>query len=379
MGTQLPGGWEVKEAKLKGFNHYTHTVTGTGAWAGYQIAIGPHERPGWRKVRLMIGSAPLWRHACHDGNAYTAARETIDYLRGQMWMEPPPESEIIPRRVDVCIDHWGKRWCIEDLGRFACRQKGRGMAVGGDVIERPHGDQWVYRAPGGTTFYLGRRGAAARFLRIYDKTAEAAKTGKLPWLEPIWRAEGWDGESTVWRAEIEHGGDWLNGHGFKSMEDLKGCEAGLWHCYFGDVRHTVKRGGRLDRRETSRVWKAFGRAAAASPIGTWQWKPRPVKPSTDAAALLKQGAGCILSAEQLLSDSYLRDAEGGATFDASQAGPVLRRHATLSMIDDLMTALAKQRAEIECNSSQGQYKPSHQGSQSCQPPPPPPQMQTPHQ
>lgn len=285
----------VRSGSLKGFGAYSHIAVGTGPAEGLVMLMGPckeSEEPGWRRVRVMIGSARCWRLACDGFQAVGIADDALATCAADA-ITRPTDDAVSVRRVDVCIDHWGYNWELVDLDRFSCRQRGRGYAQEGAVEETMIGDRWTYRAPGGCTYYVGRRGSASRFLRIYNKSAEAAATGKLVWLEPIWRQEGWDGKSTVWRAEIEHGGEWLRQHGFTRYLDLAGCERSLWRHYLSVVRHTTGGRTRLKRRRTSAIWQAIGKAVANGPDGLWQWCPRPVKIGTDVSKLMAQAAGCL--------------------------------------------------------------------------------------
>lgn len=159
----------------------------------------------------------------------------------------------------------------------------------------------LHRQPTGATYYLGKRNAASRLLRIYQKLIEAAASGKLPWMEPIWLQAGWDGKTPIWRVEIEHGSEWLAQHGFTSMLDLAGCERELWTHYAQGVRHTCGDNTRLRNRPTSPVWEAITAAAMNRPPGTWKWQPRKPTASRDVSMLIKQAVGCLKSAAEAIA------------------------------------------------------------------------------
>jgi hypothetical protein len=57
------------------------------------------------------------------------------------------------------------------------------------------------------TVYFGRFGSPL-YARLYDKRASLKNQGK-EYMEDIWRAAGWDGESPVWRHEFSLSGDFL--------------------------------------------------------------------------------------------------------------------------------------------------------------------------
>jgi hypothetical protein len=336
--------WRTKFGRLKGFSAYSHVIMGKGPREGLTVLLGPTRKnhdtgTGWRRLRIHIGSAWLWRARTQGLRVVAAAREVLAMLPGELIETLPAEETIEPRRVDLCIDHWGYDWQLADLERFACRQKGRRVGLGDDFdgqAELGPDGRWVYRAPAGSTFYVGKRGAGNRFLRIYDKIAEAKATGKLPWLEPLWEAAGWDGRQRVFRAEIEHGGDWLRQHGCRTLLDMVGCERELWQHYLGDVRHVDLSSSRLKRCETSLVWQQLGKAVLKEPPGRWRWCPRPVRESTDVPALLSQGAGCLFRAERLLRAARNDDRPGWE---------VRHRHGLFEMVRRVQAAKARQELE----------------------------------
>ncbi len=289
--------WVLGPGRLKGQTGYDFIARGRGAMEGVQViwgaAKGSTDAPNARRFKVMIGSEVLWRHHANGGNAYTAATETLEWAAGDLWSAVPDASAIAVRRLDVCVDHWGYTWKKFDLDRFACRQKGRGLS---ETREAPPEKVDTFQGPNSATYYVGARGSASRYLRIYDKVAEAQKSGKLPWMKPLWTQCGWDGKQTVWRAEVEFGGEWLKAHGFDSVEKLKGCEHAVWIDYLDDVRHTTGRATRLKRAATSAVWgvisEAVHHAAADSEHCYWIWKPKPPSAGGDMQQLTAMMAGC---------------------------------------------------------------------------------------
>lgn len=344
------GPWEIRAGRLNGYSAYTHVATGTGEWEGVQVSIGPprsmSEVPNARALRLDVGSEVCWRHAVGGGGAYSVAAMTLrGLLDTGIIMSIPADNAVSVRRLDVCVDHWGHRWEIADLDRFACRQKGRGASR--SEVTAPK-DSWVYKAAQGFTLYLGKRGAAARFMRIYDKVAEAAKSGKLPWLMPLWSQAGWDGESTVWRAEVEHGGEWLRQHGLETMDKLPGCERELWRDYTTDVRHVIpETDTRLKRCDASRVWRSLAVAARLRSHGVWRWQPRPPSGDADATTLLKMATGCLRGAAKALRPCFLTPGDGSAPWDASKATDAHVHSAMYGMVETLWDA-ADAREAAKC-------------------------------
>lgn len=339
------GPWRIKAGRLNGYSAYTHIATGTGAFEGIQISIGPprtmNETPHAKSLRIDVGSEVCWRHAANGGGAFSIAVETLRGIHDNgIIVNIPANNAVAVRRCDVCVDHWGYEWRTEDTDRFACRQSGRGKAgTNRDTDEQPADDTWIFRARKGFTLYVGRRGSAARFLRIYDKIAEAASSGKLPWLMPLWTQAGWDGKSKVWRAEIEHGGEWLRQHGLATMDKLPGCERELWRQYCDDVRHVdIKTDTRLHRCQSSRVWRSLRVAARWRSHGVYRWKPRTPNGEADTTTLLKMATGCLRTAANGLRASFLLPGTGSAPWDASKATNPHVHHAIYEMVSELWDA-----------------------------------------
>jgi len=296
--------WTLSQGRLEGHTAYEYMAKGKGDQAGVIVLWGQNpamgDHPTARRFKVLIGSKVLWRHRAYGGSAASAAREVLAWIVDDLWTQLPASNLIRVRRVDVCLDHWGYDWTQRDLERFACRQNRRGI----EKRPRPEPtdeeltpDQLrAYHGATSATYYVGGHGSACRYLRVYNKIAEAMASGKLPWMEPLWRQHGWDGIAIVWRAEIEHGGDWLKAHGLATLDQLDGCEHALWLEYLGDVRHTTARASRLKRSNTSPVWKQLGRAVAtaakADGPATWTWLPRAPTPGGDMKVLGQIAAGC---------------------------------------------------------------------------------------
>lgn len=402
------GNWRVRAGSLKGFAGFDTIAIGVGPMEGILLMIGPAKSSavamGERQVRVVIGSARCWRSYCEGANGIGIATGNLSAMDGDAFTSLPSWEYVKVRRIDVCVDHWGYTWSLRDLERFARRGRGDGVNQEYDTgfdaeIDALLSNRKVYRGDKGSTFYLGTRGAACRMLRIYNKIVEAQATGKLPWMEPIWKQEGWDGQATVWRVEIEHGGDWLNAHGFKSVQDMVGCERELWQHYLGSVRHTDGDRTRLKRCTTSEVWRTIAAAVARAYEGTWVWQPRPVTEGVDCDRLVAMAAGCMLTVESNLGTHPWHGT--GATADdirgdvLSMVGRAVQRsedkrteeavrhltrvidrgtvtgaeaQALLALIGQAMQVAEAQR--LPSSAAKGQYKPSP-GAQPCQQQPQP--------
>ncbi len=335
--------WTLKAGRPKDHVGYEFMALGRGNMAGVNVFWGPPPAeaaiPGLRRFKVAIGSEVLWRHYSHGGTAHSCAKEILDLLDLDLVERLPALRDIRVRRIDVCIDHWGYRWSGDDLKQFACRQKSRGLE---ERRERPVDDKSTYHGPSSATYYVGARGSAARFLRIYDKIAEAQHSGKLPWMEPAWRAAGWDGVARVWRAEIEHGGDWLTHHGLETLPKLEGCERALWRQYLSDVRHVTPSRSRRKRCPTSRVWlclrgsiRRAEREAKRDQLRTaWTWLPREPQLHGDMETLSGMAAGCM----RKIGAALFRPANDTAT-------EIAAKRAALHAFMDQALARAEERAK----------------------------------
>lgn len=113
-------------------------------------------------------------------------------------------------------------------------------------IDQILNDQWVTKARKFAQYTDDRRFsgfaiAAGGILssRLYNKTIEM-KNNPRPYLEALWREQGWDGVSDVWRLEFQFQRQALRDLGVKSFPDLMASLAGLWQYVTHDwLRHTV--------------------------------------------------------------------------------------------------------------------------------------------
>jgi hypothetical protein len=299
--------WEARRCRMTGLGAYQMLIRLLGEGDGISLAIR-QGKPGQAVPqgfygRLMLGSELLWRTRLRDGQMVAVTEAWAWGMltsRGALRIMPKVEDRTV-RRLDLACDHWGPdaEWERGDLERFATRAQGRGECWHYDP------DAWTYEGARSRTFYLGRRGAKAAFLRIYRKDAEAEETGKLRWIAPVWKRWGWDGERTVWRSEIECGGEWLSNHGMTDARGLRGCEAALWREWTARTRLTDCERGRatLKRGRTHPRWQALQAAPVIAPQGeAWEWVTRPRPESRDMLALRKQAAGCLLRVHQLMGD-----------------------------------------------------------------------------
>ncbi len=310
--------WQARMGKLKGFSSYQYVWDGRGVWDGVTVLCaapcGP-DKP-WRWF-VMVRAERLWREWMRTGaRVYDVVKAVLAGLgnpeTGWGIMERPvPMIEWAPARVDTCRDHGGYDWTIDDLGKFATRSPAWSKGVSLSEKEVQEGvvqteEVWTYGNKDGMTLYRGRRGSMARFLRLYNKQAQAEACGSAVWLVPFWKKCFFGDENSteklplIWRAEVEFGGGWLRAHGFRTAEDLKDCEEALWRYYTTAVRHTLGKTAQLRHETPSPMWRFLAKVKPRP--GAWTYEPK-MKPDheRDMSHLTKQAAGCIA---RIVEDLY---------------------------------------------------------------------------
>ncbi|WP_210397305.1 hypothetical protein [Motiliproteus sediminis] len=114
-------------------------------------------------------------------------------------------------RVDLCVDF------TTDLDLEAIPQ-----------------NHWISRANNFARYYVQNRFSGYTFgqggpisCRLYDKTLEIEKSQKT-FLYPLWAAQGWDGESPVWRLEFQFQREVLGECAIRTVPELKQALNPLW-------------------------------------------------------------------------------------------------------------------------------------------------------
>ncbi|HYE07098.1 MAG TPA: hypothetical protein VEL07_16410 [Planctomycetota bacterium] len=329
--------WVFHRGTLAGFASYRWRIDGVGEWKDVRLLVGEvrrvreKSRDGQRSFLLMIGSSVLWQARGRGQGAADVVRWILRSLAnleaGRGLLDTAPgDVEVKPNRIDLCVDHWGYDWAPGDLHRFASRARRSGdVTSGGDYITEDR-RQFGAEHP---TLYLGSSRSECRELKVYLKTAEAEKTGKLTWMEPIWRQFGWQPGIRVWRAEVRFGGIWLRSHGMRTLADMCGAERELWKHYVENVRHGGGTSTRRRRDGLSPVWKALSSANCTLRSGTWKWTPRAASLHTDLIQLGRMTAGCIARIESLLLEG------AGAMTTGATGGPWQPSRATQAREDAL--------------------------------------------
>ena len=99
--------------------------------------------------------------------------------------------------------------------------------------------------------------------QIYNKSLEIKKHGK-GWFEPIWKSNGWDVESTVWRVEFRVKRSWLRNFQLDEAFTTLACVPMIWRYLTQGWLRLVDldnvSGVNISRRPTHPVWEVLQHA-----------------------------------------------------------------------------------------------------------------------
>ncbi|HUX48134.1 MAG TPA: hypothetical protein VMV76_03005 [Dehalococcoidia bacterium] len=139
-----------------------------------------------------------------------------------------------------------------------------------------------------------RFGAGELVGRLYDKTNEV-KISQKEWMREVWKAEGWDGETSVVRYEFQCRRNFLKEMSVNSFEELKERLADIWRYCTHDWLRVCDQGANTNqsRWKSKDYWtliqqsfSMFGQA-----YGVLRMKSKQVRYDH----LLKQIRGCCVS------------------------------------------------------------------------------------
>ncbi|MGO9014843.1 MAG: hypothetical protein ACLQF0_07670 [Dissulfurispiraceae bacterium] len=164
------------------------------------------------------------------------------YLIVKEWVESWADIEREKvSRADITVDFQGQLKINIDDVVMRCRNNG-------EYYE-------AYRDGRRLTGY--RFGSAALQCRIYDKTVEIEKSGKL-YLKEEWKKQGWDEETEVWRVEFQLRRDMLKEFQVETLQNLIDHAPDIWR-YLTAEWLTVRQPSRTDktrsRWELTKTWK----------------------------------------------------------------------------------------------------------------------------
>jgi hypothetical protein len=99
--------------------------------------------------------------------------------------------------------------------------------------------------------------------QIYNKSLEIKKHRK-EWFEDIWKSNGWDGESTVWRVEFRIKRSWLRSYqldeAFSALAQIRNLWVYLTREWLRFIDLSVVTGINVSRRPTHPVWELLQQA-----------------------------------------------------------------------------------------------------------------------
>lgn len=167
----------------------------------------------------------------------------------------------------------------------------------------------VFTGSGLQTIYFGRF-SSPLYARVYNKALSLDVQGKQ-YLRPIWKENGWDGESPVWRCEFSLSGDFLRNagtvlsesdskefisHDFRSLSLFFEHIPRFWEYLTGDWlthRDLSESDSNLSRAPVSSWWRVFQSAATnSSDLVLRRGSPPAV---VDDYQLSRQIEGCVLT------------------------------------------------------------------------------------
>lgn len=164
----------------------------------------------------------------------------------------------------------------------------------------------------GSGWTIGARGTLSA--RLYNKCLEMRAKGlQRPELIGLWRKNGWDRESQVYRQEFEARKDFLNGLKIQTWDDLKPCCGSIWTYLTVDWLRLVVPSPSDSKRCRWRlhpVWSALSQVPWPEDIGQPVARNAPVyQPSADYAIRQARSALTSFMAVRLM-------AEGGDALSA---------------------------------------------------------------
>lgn len=136
--------------------------------------------------------------------------------------------------------------------------------------------------------------------RIYDKTNEI-KVSQKEWMKEVWKAESWDGETSVVRYEFQCRRNFLKEMSVDSFEELKERLADIWRYCTYDWLRVCDQGANTNqsRWKSKDYWKMIQQSFSlfGQAYGVLRMKSKKVRYDH----LLKEIRGCCVSAVAVLS------------------------------------------------------------------------------
>jgi len=148
-----------------------------------------------------------------------------------------------------------------------------------------------------------RFGQGDLLCRVYNKIAETAVHDKA-WFLPMWRRNGWDGESPVTRVEFQSRRDHLKSQQIETVEDLERQLADLWRYFTEWVSLRDQDASDSNRRRwpVKDFWRVVCGSVAEFGKVTGVCRLTQRKPRIDA--LSKLGRGVMVTMTALFRTTY---------------------------------------------------------------------------
>lgn len=268
------------------------------SFVGSELHVLPHGRKSWRFVlhgefldlqlvrggvanvhaQLRLSAAYLWSRPYDQ-----ALMEAVAFVSEVFGREAAEDMQV--SEVHLCRDVSGL-----DLGAAW-------NDVQPNLVTRADTMTPIFKHYRLESVQVGSRSSPVSCV-LYNKCKEIFASGKL-WMYAIWNQNGWDGQSPIWRCEFRLKRDFLRSAAINTVPELIEKLPHCWaYCVEDWLRHVAGEDSNVSRRQVSVWWLEYmGRFDPDSPGVP---VTREVKHALDADKLVKQAAGCMVTAGALL-------------------------------------------------------------------------------
>ncbi|MDW7675380.1 MAG: replication initiation factor [Bacillota bacterium] len=222
--------------ELSGMRFYAYRLTCKDFTIGFAEKV-LDENPEVR-VRLMAGF--LWSYGYRK--AYEKFIEWFSYFGANVI-----KTRI--SRLDICVDTDKVYFTASDAEGFVTRAKNKVKHYVNDEFNE--GRKF-------SGFTIGRGNPL--LARIYEKTLEVKKSGKV-WFYEIWKENGWDMVTPIWRTEFQLRRKVLKELKIDKVEELFNKENELWAYLTGEwLVLRKKNSNNVSRWKEKRKWMLIRKA-----------------------------------------------------------------------------------------------------------------------
>jgi hypothetical protein len=250
------------------------------------VGLGKHTQI---VAKARLSAAYLW--AAEIGDALIQLSAFLTTMLGS-------EPFLQVSEAHLCVDVAGWELALGDAAAFVTRGHRRGLRLE-DEDETPPALQIHLHGRGGGTLEFSK--GAAHSCCIYDKTKEITVSRK-DWMQTVWTANGWDGESRVTRVEFRYKRECLREMGVEEAYAFLDQLPSLWAYSTKQwLRHTLPTADRNKARwPTSPLWEAVQQATF---FGDGVPAVRERKTAGDLLLICQMLAGCSTTASALLANA----------------------------------------------------------------------------